>query len=782
MISEYIRLPMLVAVLYVFSGTVQAALLFEKVFQQPYQPGPSEVWLLSGQNHEPTPQILILELSPKPGTPYHRRINVERTVLPGPFRIPLYPADFRTPRKQRVNIDKDSMLKIFTATRHAKITDTSLTREQRGPISSTVYAYDLGPSDSAVLQGFIPLTPEHPSIIAGNIVAFSRLGPDPLIRDGIAGIECLKLSLPNGRWRVHIWTEDIGDWQHLPPLIERRIRVNGQDIIMQRQTAKEWIKSRYVKHKFNAARNSRSQSSWELIGQFRGDLISAEVTIQNNQLRLDLAGANRQATTITGLLLEPIAEQHLEAVKRRQQQWFEARWPMVNTNIKPEKTASNALTLARGETRFENLQLHSSYHISEVNISSGPLNTTLRQRHHQLSRLVPGGSLLQRKATLLTAAAPEDLLSDQLSIRISVPDQLAPGRYPITVSVGEERHTLNVEVLDTRLAVLDIPVGLYLEDAPHLYGNYDLSSLSPLQRHCDLQFIRTMGITGIAPPLPTPSETDSRLELVNELALLESFGYQSPILAYTPFKRLMGTDPANAAERIKKVERIIEESRLPKLAWSVADEPSNLSSYPYPLEQVRSVLQNASRNEKQPLTAAHLNQKADKQYLKSLDIALINEGFGVDGKDIERVRTAGTEPWFYNLSSARLAGGFYLWKHRVSGYLQWHARMPTADPYDPTDGREDDIQMMPAMARVCATTPDITQQLIDLVHGVNDRRWLSWLDEQAKHHSDARQLRQKLLHKIPSNWPSDPLKTERKTDQWLHQIHQLARELTQQNH
>ena len=82
-------------------------------------------------------------------------------------------------------------------------------------------------------------------------------------------------------------------------------------------------------------------------------------------------------------------------------------------------------------------------------------------------------------------------------------------------------------------------------------------------------------------------------------------------------------------------------------------------------------------------TAGQLNNPDQATLLSYFDVVLLNHGFGVDGEQLTRVRETGTEVWLYNLPRVRLAAGFYLWRVGAGGYLQWHGRMPTADPFDP---------------------------------------------------------------------------------------------------
>ena len=174
------------------------------------------------------------------------------------------------------------------------------------------------------------------------------------------------------------------------------------------------------------------------------------------------------------------------------------------------------------------------------------------------------------------------------------------------------------------------------------------------------------------------------------------------------------------------------------------------------------------------LKAAHLNNPKDKRWLGDLDIALINQGYGVSLQNIQQIRHKKVKVWLYNMSHKRLAAGFFLWKHKVSGYLQWHARMPTADPYDPTDGREDDQQLLPVMDTLCAQVADLHPDMIEIAEGITDHKWLNWLDKESRQSIAAYRLRERLLKSIPNTWQRAEKITSNQLQTWRNDIEELA--------
>ncbi|MEA2757063.1 MAG: hypothetical protein QOJ54_3352, partial [Aliidongia sp.] len=102
-----------------------------------------------------------------------------------------------------------------------------------------------------------------------------------------------------------------------------------------------------------------------------------------------------------------------------------------------------------------------------------------------------------------------------------------------------------------------------------------------------------------------------------------------------------------------------------------------------------------------------------------------------------------------------LAAGFFLWRSGAEGYIQWHGRLPTADPFDPTDGREADVMLLPVTAQSCLAVPDVDAQLLRFVRGIDDLRWMLWLEGQAKNGGEAATLLARMRGAVPGRWSID---------------------------
>jgi hypothetical protein len=77
--------------------------------------------------------------------------------------------------------------------------------------------------------------------------------------------------------------------------------------------------------------------------------------------------------------------------------------------------------------------------------------------------------------------------------------------------------------------------------------------------------------------------------------------------------------------------------------------------------------------------------------------------------------------------------------------------MPTAHPFDPTDGREDDVQLLLPNIKVCSP-PAIHSGLLAIRQGINDHRWLNWLVKNANTHIDSAILLAKIHQAVSQDF------------------------------
>lgn len=201
-----------------------------------------------------------------------------------------------------------------------------------------------------------------------------------------------------------------------------------------------------------------------------------------------------------------------------------------------------------------------------------------------------------------------------------------------------------------------------------------------------------------------------------------------PWLAYAPAKRLLAEQGIEkSAEAIARLEREMTAAGAKPPVWSVADEPSNPDNHETRLRAWIEAIRAAAPTAR---LAGHLNTPADRRLLGLFDVALVNDGYGLEAASVAEAAASGREAWLYNTGHMRAAAGLWLWATAARRYVQWHARMPTADAFDPTDGREGDVQMLFPETAICPAVPAIHRDLLEMADGVVDQRWLLWLEAQ----------------------------------------------------
>jgi hypothetical protein len=100
--------------------------------------------------------------------------------------------------------------------------------------------------------------------------------------------------------------------------------------------------------------------------------------------------------------------------------------------------------------------------------------------------------------------------------------------------------------------------------------------------------------------------------------------------------------------------------------------------------------------------------------------------------------------------------------------------MPTADAFDPTDGREGDVQFLWPTPGLCAP-PDLDADLLELLAGQEDLRWLAWLEIAPG--PEAAALRRRLRREVPATWREAMTLPPEAPASWQNAITALARNL-----
>ena len=747
--------------------------------------------LIQGENRAGSESVLVVRADDQAAPSYADRVNLERVIPPGRFdlRIPL--GGLYTPGGRLLQIDKLQRLIVFQADENGGLHIEPLQIEAARPRPHDTFAWDLGPADSALWPGFTPMTADFEGIHGALLKAVDRgsrkQAAEGLTSDGIRGIETLKLPLPPGRWFITLWLRDPGEWEYLPHPLQRSIHADGNTVWSQNYSAMQWIEQVYLATGKQEIRES--DDAWQLFGKRKHQRVSFSVNVETTGLTLTFTGDQPEAGFVSAIVAE--TNEHYtvrQQIENERATWWRNNWPVNEWPSASTKTTlqplANPTHVAADTTVSLRFDLHQSttdstphISLSEPQLNNMRLETTLYWGQWRLRRSGIASTMLTPDNSLLRSGvvASGNTLPRRLHLRIRIPKQAPAGLYKgvLSIQVGNQQfqQPLELNVLPIELPQADRPVGVYLERSVHFDWFDWRDDFSNKAFHCDLRFLRRQGLTGIAPPLTTPADPPSTKRFFDEVQAVANAGFHTPFLAYAPFKRLLATQGLEKTlSRIAKLEDGLIGIDSTTLSWAVADEPSN-PGQSLSMEKIRRYADSYAPNAH---LAGQLNHANDIKYLQTFDMALINAGFGVDEHNIITVKNKGAIPWLYNMNNKRAAAGFYLWRTGAAGYLQWHARMPGADPFDPTDAREDDVQFLYPMAEACPPQPDVDTALFELSDGINDLRWLLWLQEQAKNDAEAKAVLLTLRKDIPTRWQEMAMLSDSHMDQWRAKILRLA--------
>jgi len=761
---------------------------------------------LSGVNRGQAAVTLVVRLDDVDSSNYANRASPERRLPPGPFVLRIPMTGLRTPLGRTLDSSALKQLVVFTVPEDDSVQLDLVRIEPPPKLPGKGIGWDLGPGDGLLYPGFRRLGPDDPAFGGAKIHAVRRPGSDALLTDGLVGIRHMALPLDNGRWRVALWIEDPGEWEAIPHPLRRHIRLNGRMVHDREQDARSWIKTRYLAGRDDEA--LLDGDPWELHGSRRGGLVESLVEVSDGRLVIELDGDGFRATHLAAVLVEPASSRAaLDFVYAdRRQRYLETwrtdppSWPPVSKlglrrvdfrpqllPDTPEALPEETVVAARGANVILDFVAQSPRHDTNAKILLRPptlgglsLPATLRTGHWRLRRAGGASSLLVAEAGHLRGDVNRLRLDPRLPrrtvIQVTVPKASPTGVYTGALELHSGADTVtvpfHVEVLASDLPPAGRPIGIYLAEAPHLTWFKTLDSERAAQRICDLGLLQSLGLTSLAPPLAVPT-AQAQDRFLADLERVRRAGFSDTLLDYASSKRLVGAKGMEAAAvALGAVHDNLASRGKGGPVWAIADEPGVGPDVLRHQARLAGVLRAASPDVR---LAGQLNNPRQFDLLPLYDIALLNPGFGVDGNELERVRKTGAEPWFYNMTDYRLAAGFYLWRVDAGGYLQWHGRMPNADPYDPTDGREDDYQMLYPEPGSCAKPPDVDAGLLALSEGITDLRWLRWLERMAATDPRAATLVGELRKLVPPRWEeavtaADPARLRQ-------QITELAREL-----
>lgn len=745
----------------------------------PAQPG---ILLIKGVNNTSQAQRLLIRVDDAFRPNYANRVNLERMIPSGDFTLEVDLMTLHKSNKTPLNIETIKQIIIFTLATESIFTIHSTQFVKPASQNFAGIGWDFGAANSKVWPGFTQITPSAKSLTGRHLHAVVREQHfginEGLITDGIKGIEKIKLPIGKGTWTLTLFMDDMGDWEYTPHILSQTILLNEMVVKDTQCTHAQWVNTHYLKGK-----NLQYHQSANVFTDYIDTLyqpLTLTFTTDKDENYLYLRGDTADSQYLSGLIIEPAQTSHLlNDTQQRRQQWWEQNWPIqstpsqYSTDIVLQTEAPTQLSQAKGSQYFYHLTLpqalSGAIEIASITGTSDHhrLQPVLRQATWKLTRTELKSNLLSPRADHFIAphsAMHTTALPVRYLLHLTVPQETPAGTYQLNLQLkrAEQEYSfpIAVTVLDVVLPPPNKALGVYLE--PPYQHTFSGPLTTQKAASCDIEYLSSLGLTALAPGLSTPSTNAFTADFFAELSALQKAGLTQPIMAYTPFKRMLaavGIDTTIA--KLEQINTTLEQRGYPPVYFSVVDEPSNADA-----EKLRVALSAHSFK-----TAGQYNHDKDQSWFAQTDLNLINAGVTLTHDFLAPWVAQGRRFWLYNIEDHYTAASLLSWFLPVEGYLQWHARMPTALPYVPFDGREDDVQFLYPQAQICPNFYHISAGLGALSNGITDHRWLLWLDEQALQQPQAKRLQHNIQQYIQTHLdPTTPFTD----DDWLTQIKALA--------
>ncbi|MEH6403918.1 MAG: hypothetical protein V7750_11130 [Sneathiella sp.] len=690
---------------------------------------PTTELIISGSNiGEARP--VFFKIEHKESKSFGTRFNAERWIGTGPFKLyfPLHALNQKNNAFFPENVDVT--VTAFAKKSDAKNISTHFEIGTTLNFPPNTIALDFGPAQSPVFPGFMQtLSTDSKITCARKCIEIRRPYHDSLIRDGISGVTRVSLNAEEGIYQLTLWLEDTGDWEYIPYHLEQRIIINGSIVSYRRETPVQWYNRTYTSPKFVKA--PPAQTNWLTFAQHRGAPFTTTVTPKNGKITIELAGDRSSATHVAALLLEPADNKSaMKLLEKERSARANSRWPIIgrrdswHTLSLPSQAP---LTMPKDAIHFRGYVLESTgqnvniLHIEPARLEAAVLKTKAWMPIETLDRPYPNFEHLTRDNRKLHPILPGRVMTtDQIILQISTQPETIAGDYKgfIIYELNGAPKTLpyTVKVLDVKRPPLLYPIGVYLERNPaENWFRGDVEETAS----CIANIMTELGISTIAAPVPLAKMRDPQSFIDDLISWKASF---KTVFAYAHHKTLEYYLGGAESNRLMAAGNLKAQALDKQIIWSIADEPAKgfIPRLIKKIHHIRAV-------DPKSILAGHLNKPELIDLANHLDIVLLNEGFGITGASLDKVRTFGAKPWLYNIKSPYNGAGLMASLLEAQGYMQWHGYMPTANPFDPTDGREGDVFLVYPSPSPCSPYANIDRTLIELSMAAEDAKWLQWL-------------------------------------------------------
>lgn len=187
----------------------------------------------------------------------------------------------------------------------------------------SVLAWDFGPADGNVAEGFERILPGDPRIGGAGLDGLRRPADSGLLSDGITGVERIETNLPDGDYRVILLTQNLGDRALMANPFGSEIVVNGNAIAVAQPSPDQWVPDALFSNKTAGPTNIQAvpggSSSFltgdlsgvdpQVFARQQGGAIIIPAVAEGGKLIIELRGFGGSRSYITGMMVEPASEE-----------------------------------------------------------------------------------------------------------------------------------------------------------------------------------------------------------------------------------------------------------------------------------------------------------------------------------------------------------------------------------------------------------------------------------------------------------------------------------------
>jgi hypothetical protein len=323
---------------------------------------------------------LGIEIGDSATTGYWTRVNYNTVIPPGASTLVLPLRQLFVGEKSRAGrrvILSEITRLVFSVRGATPVYLDNLRLEWEKPPAGLffdgLYAFDLGPGGSPVMDGFTAVTPTT-IYDAGRGFglkdakiwrAVDALQPDPLYQDSLA-IESggLAVDVPNGTYRVFVNMDSPGGyWGEAQAYRQRSIAAQGKNVVVDTMNFKTFTKKYF---NFWDKDDLPTENTFDKYDRAHFTEKILDVNVTNGQLRLEFKGQN-WGCTVSAVILFPVnkaaeGERFLEWVRNKRRFYFENSFKRVLHRARGERPALSPEDNRRGYVLFARDFMHDLYY------------------------------------------------------------------------------------------------------------------------------------------------------------------------------------------------------------------------------------------------------------------------------------------------------------------------------------------------------------------------------------------------------------------------------------